>query len=291
MKILQLATVDSGGATYFYRDAILQHTEHECRAIRTYQGWMDYPHDLVLNRKEDLQEIADLYVWADVVHLHDEAGAMVLKWREKPTIVTYHGTRYRKFHDQINEKILSRGWKLSCSTIDLTWWGATWIPTPRRDVAKDWNPAKKFTVVHAPSSRDKKKTDLYLEALNGFNFQLIENQPYKKCLQKKARGSILIDGWRGYGNNAVEAWAMGMPVISGVPFLVETLMRVRWGYVPFAIVDLRPEYIREVVEKMRDDQNYYRLYKDLGRTHYERYHHPAKVAKQLIGLYEAMLDG
>ena len=43
MNVLQLATVDNGGATWFYRDALLEHTDHDCRAVRTYQGPLDYP--------------------------------------------------------------------------------------------------------------------------------------------------------------------------------------------------------------------------------------------------------
>ena len=85
MKILQLATVDNGGATWFYRDAILSHTKHECRAIRTYQGWLDYPGDIV---KPEADRIRHWYDWADVVHLHDEAGALVQDFKPKPTVIS-----------------------------------------------------------------------------------------------------------------------------------------------------------------------------------------------------------
>jgi hypothetical protein len=67
-------------------------------------------------------------------------------------------------------------------------------------------------------------------------------------------------------------------------------MRVRWGYVPFAVVNPNPKAVRDIMIRMRDDPHYYRLYKRLGRTHYERYHHPAQVAKKLIGLYEEALE-
>lgn len=289
MKILQLATVDHGGATYFLRDALLQHTEHECRAVRTYNGGLRYPHDLILDPEQDAEELAGLYDWAEVVHLHDEAGALVQEFAPKPTIVTYHGSRYRQHHEQLHPRAVRRGWLVTVSTLDLAEWGGEWLPTPRRDVAGDWRPVERFVVVHAPTDRERKRTELILEALSLFPVQLIEGQPYRKCLQKKAKGRLLVDGWLGYGNNAVEAWALGMPVASGAPMDLEERMVSAWGYLPFVLLVPDAEAIAEVVAGLLH-QPTYEYWQDVGRHHYERFHHPARVAERLVGFYEQVLD-
>ena len=105
MNILQLATVDNGGSTYFMRDALRQYTEHECKSARMYQSQYRYPQDIV---RPTQKEINELYRWADVVHLHDESGGLIFgqwKKRPKPVVVTYHGTRYRKLHDAYDERL------------------------------------------------------------------------------------------------------------------------------------------------------------------------------------------
>ena len=287
---MQLATVDNGGATYFYKDALDQHTNHETRAVRIHQGWLQYPGDVIGPTTE---EIAELYRWADVIHLHDEAGALIKGFKAKPTVITYHGTRYRAVPDQYNARCQEQGWLLTVSTIDLTEWGGRWVPTPRRDVSGDYNPAQAFVVVHAPSNRERKKTDLIVRAVRQARvckLRLIEGVPYRKCMQRKARGRVLIDGWLGYGSNAVEAWALGMPVISGADHTLQLRMRDAWGYVPFATAYPSHLGIWKVVERLQRDRSLYREIQALGRSHYLAYHHPYHVAQRLVKLYQEVMQ-
>ena len=291
MRILQLATVDNGGATWFYKDALDQHTEHETRAVRIHQGWLQYPGDVIGATTE---EIADLYQWADVVHLHDEAGALIAGFEPKPTVITYHGTRYRAAPEQYNARCQEQGWLLTVSTLDLTEWGGRWVPTPRRDVSGDYNPARTFVVVHAPTSRDRKRTDLIIGAVRqarGCKLRLIEGVPYRKCMQRKAVGSVLVDGWLGYGSNAVEAWALGMPVISGAPLPLRDRMREAWGYLPFMPVYQSRLALWRALDRLTRDQRYYRECQARGRSHYLAYHHPYHVAQRLVEFYHEAQEG
>jgi len=291
MRILQLATVDNGGATWFYKDALDQHSGHECRAIRTHQGWLDYPHDMVT---DDAEEIEHWYDWADVIHLHDEAGALIQDFRPKPTVMTYHGTRYRSAPDQYNDRCAERGWLLTVSTLDLAEWGGQWLPTPRRDVSEDYSPARVFVVVHAPTSRDRKKTAVVVDsvrAARGSKLRLIENTPYRKCMQRKAVGRVLVDGWLGYGSNAVEAWALGMPVISGAPSTLQDRMIEAWGYVPFMCVYPGRRGLARAIETLKHQPRLYAHFRNKGRSHYLAYHHPYHVAHRMVKLYEQALEG
>lgn len=289
MNVLQLATVDNGGGAWFLKDALDRHTNHECRAVRMYQSKLRYPYDILAPTQG---EINDLYAWADMIHVHDDAGGLIInQWTDdpKPVVITYHGTRYRRFWQQFNAKCEHRGWKVTCSTIDLTWRGAEWLPTPRRDLSRFWNPAEQFTVVHAPTDRKRKRTDEVLAALVGTEVALIEGETYAQCMSEKARGRILVDGWLGYGNNTIEAWALGMPSVCGVTSEVGGMMRDAWGYLPFA--DTAVEGLDFMIQELRLDPLLYCEIQDRGRAHFMRYHHAPAVATKLTKLYEEVLDG
>lgn len=290
MNILQLATVDSAGGAWFFKDTLDRHTDHECRAVRMYQSQYQYPHDLL---DPPQKEIDELYAWADLVHVHDEAEALIVdQWAKspKPVVITHHGTRYRRYHDSFNERSERRGSKLTVSTIDLTAWGAEWLPYPRHDMADLWKPAKKFNVVHAPTNRERKRTGEVIAALRNTRLTLIEDRPYAECLEEKAKGHALVDSWLyGYGNNSIEAWAMGMPTVSGILPEMREMMLESWDYLPF--VETTVEGLAETVARLRDDDVFYSEVQDRGRDHFMRYHHAPAVAARLVDLYEEALDG
>ena len=290
MNILQLATVDNGGGAWFVKDALDRHTDYECRAVRMYQSKLRYPYDILAPTQA---EIGELYRWADLVHVHDDAGGLIVnQWfkNQKPVVVTYHGSRYRQHWQQYNEKCKERGWKVTCSTIDLTWRGAEWLPTPRRDLYKSWNPSQGFTVVQAPTDRKRKRTDEVVEALEHETLMVIEGQTYARCLQKKARGHVLVDGWLyGYGNNSIEAWAFGIPSVCGVIPEVRRMMLDAWGYLPFA--DTTLEGLRDTILELRHDPEFYAEVEAYGRDHFMRYHHAPAVAARLVDLYERVMEG
>jgi hypothetical protein len=65
-----------------------------------------------------------------------------------------------------------------------------------------------------------KGTRHVLKAIRKFGkeveFLLIQNQKWARCLELKATSHLFIDQLLlGYGNNAIEAWAMGLPVVAG----------------------------------------------------------------------------
>lgn len=291
MNILQLAAIDNGGASWFYRDAIISHTDHHCRAVRATSNWLDYPADVL---EPEPEEIHRLYQWADVIHLHDESGGLIQPGSNpKPTVVTYHGSRYRRYHTQFNARCQRKGWLVTVSTLDLTAWGAEWVPTPRRDLSEYWIPANKFVACHAPTNRDIKGTEMVLEAVGrapGCRLQFIEHTPYRKAIQKKAKAHVLIDQFElGYGSNAVEAWAFGMPVVANAKAKIKARMLEAWGYLPFVEAEANPEALVKVLGRLRTDWAFYIAAQELGRRHYEQFHRPDRVAERLVALYEQVM--
>ena len=295
MNILHLATVDNGGGAYFCADALNRHGEHHARAVRTYQGAIDYPFDVL--RPSPL-ELATLYDWADVLHVHDEAGALVLDqdWKPKPTVITWHGTKYRQNHAVLDARCEKRGWLVTASTLDLTKWGAAWLPMPRADLLNGALPAApallRFYAIHAPTDRKRKRTELIASALQGLvTLRILEGVTFAHCLEIKRYGHVLLDGWLGYGNNAVEAWALGLPVVSGGPAWLLAMMQDAWGYLPFAVMKPTRCGILCPVGRLVQEPAFYADVQRRGREHYLRYHTPQAVAARLGELYGRAAEG
>jgi len=291
MNILHLATVDNGGGAYFCADALNTHTEHKARAVRTYQGALAYPYDVL---KPAEAELAALYEWADLVHVHDEAGGLLIErgWMKKPVVITWHGTRYRRYHAKFDARCEKRRWLVTVSTLDLTKWGAEWLPMPRANMLDRANlppapPLLRFYAVHAPTNRERKKTDLIVKALDGLvMLHLVEGVEFAQCLELKRKSHALIDGWHGYGNNSVEAWAMGMPTVSGGPAWLLTMMQKRWGYLPFAVMKPTRCGVLCPVARLVQEPEFYADVQRRGREHYLRYHEPSQVSARMCELYE-----
>lgn len=78
-------------------------------------------------------------------------------------------------------------------------------------------------IAHAPTNREVKSTAAFLEAVDRLRAEghdievdLIEGRTWDECLERKARADIYFDQVKlGYGNNSVECWGMGIPVIAG----------------------------------------------------------------------------
>ena len=292
MNILQLAHADNGGATVWFKRALERHTPHKCRAVRMVQNYLDYPLDLLAPSKEQL---AELWKWADVIHIHDGAMHYMPEVEPKPTVITYHGNFYRRNFNVYHRRCAARKWIVTVSTLDLTTYHDSkppWLPNPREDLALLWHPDhRKFRVIHAPTNPETKSTAEVVEAIKGLvgvRLDLIQQTTYANCLKRKAKGHVLIDQFRfGYGNNAVESWALGMPTIGGFwGNLWHRTVLAHCGYLPFALAKGTVEGIREAVLCLQDDPAYYCEAQERGRQFFFDYHHAPVVAKRAMEFYE-----
>jgi len=296
VNILLLAIADNGGGTYFLSRAINEHTEHHARAVRWTQNYLNYPYDLLHPAPDTLRE---LWAWADVIHIRDAATYLPAGLPRKPTVITYTGNFYRKNHTEYHRRARQAGAVVTVSTPDLLAYDQdrpVWLPNPRDDMAHlRARGGDDCLVIHAPTVRADKGTPTVLDALSalpGVTLQLIEGLPYDECLRLKATGRILIDQFKyGYGNNAIESWAIGMPVISGAlpQYMGE---HEALGPLPFVAVSENVDEIRAAVEHLRTDRRFYREMMLRGRDHFFRYHHAPVVAARAVEFYrEALTRG
>jgi len=152
----------------------------------------------------------------------------------------------------------------------------------------------KIKIIHAPSDRTVKGTEEIIRVVKKLaskfpvELVLIENMPHKQAIQRYQEADIAIDqlkiGW--YGGFAVEAMAMGLPVVcflrkkdleKFVPF---------WKEIP--IINAGRENLEEALIRLIENPG---LRKELGtksRKFVETYHDPLKIAQQTVKIYRKL---
>lgn len=302
MKILSLAQWDFAGCGYFLSDAINECTQHYSRAVRMSEQVLEFPFEYFNPTPVRMKQLIN---WADIVHIHDAIGlggkGYSPNWLDtKPVVITYHGSRYRKDPKKFNETAWSRGWVATVATPDLTQFGLPWMPDCRPGLASFVNRGKdSFVIAHAPTKREIKGTSSVtggvnkaMEKFGGITFDLIEGVTWNECLSRKGKADLTIDQFRlGYGCNAVEAWAMGQPVIGGGTAGVLKRIKNLIGYLPFVLCKENPDAIADTIEQLVKDKKFYADAVTRGVDCYETFHCPKSVAKRAMSIYEAVLSG
>lgn len=284
MKIFSVGQWDWGGSGYFLSQAVTRHTPHASRAFRREHSKLEFPSDITEMSDKAFRE---MWEWADVIHVHDVLGMKRrMKLSPKPVVITYHGGRYRTNPDRYHRRDDRQHWLGTVATPDLTSFGLPLLQNCRPDLGDSVNPSPEFTVAHAPTNRAYKNTPDVIKACKELNVRLllIERTPWKECVRLKGQAHVLIDQFRlGYGNNAVEAWSMGMPVISDADEEHLPLFEQLFGELPF----YRPKYkLADAIDALQHDHELYDKYAQLGHHHYCMYHAPEAVAARAVTFYE-----
>lgn len=291
MNILFASVGDNGAGSWFMSQAVNKHTDHAARAVRWMDTYIHYPVDVYQPSASELKRLVD---WADVIWVRD--GAPDVEQSPKFKGITFTGMSFRKRPDALVSHYAKRGVKVCVSTPDLTSYhsAVTWLPNPReekRPIQK--RPA--FTVAHAPTYRDRKGTETVIAACAaaGVELDLIEQANYADCIRRKLACHLLVDQFAfGYGNNAIEAWAGGLPALSGASdkkYQAETLRL--FGALPYW--DCR-ENLRELtraLQMLRDEPQKLAEIVARGHDYFMRFHYAPAVAQRLIKIIEGGKDG
>lgn len=296
MKILLLSVGDNGGGCYWLSDAINKYTEHVARSVRFVQSWINYPYDIFAPSNGQLQSLID---WADILHIRDNVSD---KWpvipKGKSVVVTWTGMSYRKAAGAKLQKCKNNGWATTVSTPDLISYAPdnlkpTWLPNPREEMKRTEQNGQ-FTVCHAPTFRDRKGTQLVIEACSrlGVMLSLVEDMKYFDALKEKSKCDVVVDQVGpysfGYGNNAIEAWAMGIPVISGASQPKYTqYTRGIYGKLPY-IECSTVDDIYKAADLLKNPIEYAK-WRDIGLDYFYKFHHAPIVAASAIKIYKTIL--
>ena len=287
-KIFSISENDWAGSGYFLSEAINSHTEYRSRSMRAKQSHLEFPYDMLDLTERQLNE---LWSWADVIHIHDAPGFETEELPHKPTIITYHSARFRNAADTYIQYAREMRYIATVATPDLTRFGLPLLPDCRPDLSDQvTDKHDTFTVCHAPTKREVKGTGRVIKACKrlNVNLELIENEPWEKCIERKARCHLLVDQFElGFGCNAIEAWSMGMPVISDAEPQAEQAILHCFGKLPYA----KPEpSLADAIARIRDDVGWRWGWKTIGNDHYKKWHSPKVAAKISIGFYRQAVE-
>ncbi len=290
MNILQISVNDYGGCAYYLAEAITATTRHVSTSVRTAPpSYIGYATHLAAPRADDLRSV---WEWADVVHVHDVCPPLPPGCKPKPTVITYPGSMYRRNPHIYNDHAARQGWLATVATLDLTAHGLPWMPDTRPALGGYVARSRTPLVAHAPTSRVIKDTEAVIKAVEkaGVALDVIEFVDYETCLRRKGRAWLYVDQFRlCYGLNAVEAWAMGQPVIANAAPRTLRAIRDVVGFVPFHVSTL--DELPFAIERLLNESALYEEYVLLGADCYRRFHAPDAAAAIALSFYERAMAG
>jgi hypothetical protein len=294
-----LGATDPAGVVARFQLAADKYGGLEIRSAHRATAYFDFPHDLTWDRQTE-PEIRELAQKADVIHLNNSYTAYRRFRLRKPALLHHHGSLFRSNPEHMLE--IARQGKMvqAVSTPDLLRFAPDvlhWLPTAY-DVdelaafgeAHRRAPDGRIRIVQAPTNREHKATELLIAAVDELvaeglpiDLVIVEGTTQAECLRIKATADIVFDQleW-GYGCNAVEAWAMGIPVISGSDEWTRAWMHEHWGETPYE--DATAESLREVIRQVIDD-HYREGVRARGIAHVRKYHDEKPALARLAELY------
>lgn len=298
LKALAIGNYDPAGVAERFRIASQKVEGLEIRSAHRTVAYFDFPQDLQWTR-HNTPEILRIARLADVIHLNNSPLAAQKLRLRKPFLLHHHGTLFRNDPQRMLDWARRARAAQAVSTVDLMRPAPEllhWLPTAydveelrkyrRRDYFDE-----RIHIVHAPTNREGKHTALFVKATDELiaeglplRVTIVEGRTNAECLQVKGTADIVYDQllW-GYGCNSVEAWAMGIPVISGADDWTFGQMRKLWGEAPFyrATEETLKQRIKDMVlsAKLRTE------WAGIGQDHVNHYHDELPALERLIELY------
>lgn len=297
---------DTGGQGYRIKKAFDRYQPgYAVRAIHTQESYFNYPYDL---RRTD-GRVPDLFKKSDVVHVrNDTAGVAhyLSDYGTRGLLVHHHGTIFREGHADLWPKFNALDAVQAASTLDLTMLEPSvwWLPSPYdlEELSRFRSPRpldSKFRIAHAPTNRAVKSTGTLIAAVTELQrlgipvvLDLMEKQTWSSVLVRKAKADIYVDQLTlGYGNNAVEAWGLGIPVVAGVRSpAVKDLMIKAWGRLPF--YEATEATLVDRLVELYEDLELRKYWAEVGWQHVVEHHDDETVVQGLVSLYtEALRKG
>jgi hypothetical protein len=207
----------------------------------------NYPIDLFISSQNDLKKLNALIEAADVVHfkgdhLPNEKNFPGVKFQGKPLVLTLGGSGFRRkekflpicvayqWHSLQDYAAITPNINVLTPDLIYTELPCEWLPHAFEEMPNVWEPPKDGVIIigHSPSIREKKGTDsVFLPFLRSLQRnpkfkiegKIIEGLSNVDCMAKKAKCHLFFDQGLipAYGRSAVEAMAMGIPVITRLP--------------------------------------------------------------------------
>jgi len=317
---------DTGGQCYrLCRKVNRNYPNYDCKSFIGKYNYIHYPADYVYSKSVK----ADPYVkkfWADasvlhghihlrglrawpslnpkagrIVHQHGRLprGSLTYKdraeiWAEdekvKATRVVSTINLLRYIPDKDGKDIVDKSRRWFPTPVDIKWLQNFHARSTRRKSTDT------VRVMHSPTDRGLKHTGLFLKCMKRLSRKydveavLVENRTHEDTQIIRAGCDIVYDQiLLQYGSNALEAWAMGIPVIAGCiddPAVLSDIKSVV-GYVPFLNAD--KESLYDALERLVIDTRTRTQYARMGHHYVNKFHSGKAVAKRAVETYEEVM--
>ena len=305
VKVLILPLgADTGGVNWQITQAFKGQKGWRVHSMISSTNYIGYPVDLHFS-------INALQHWwhdSQVIHLSHEFYRLRkierLRLPPRPKVIHYHGTGFREnADDHIRHQRAHKAIGL-VATLDL-WLLAPedteWLPCPYdldslqkclSEATRTRQRPGMVKVAHAPTNRKIKSTEALVAAVqrlqsegHDVELDLIEKVSWAECLRRKADADIYYDQVTlGYGNNAIEAWGMGIPVIAGASQATIAEMLRRFDLqLPF--LQATEATIYDALKALVLSPDLRREYGEKGQYHVRRFHDQKVVVEQLKEVY------
>lgn len=286
------AGADTGGSGWGIANAFARFPQDHLtvRSIIRSTNYIDYPQDLYWTDAREAWRLAGVH------HFHNTtATRKVMGGKVKPFVLHHHGTHYRDNAEALNTEITSARVPAAAvvSTLDLLDYGPdlVWVPASTDvDHVATYRQQQtgRLRVGHAPTDRAIKSTDAFLAACAKLDVEpvVIERKSWSECLATKGTVDVFFDQvLLGYGNNAIEAWAMGIPVIAGGAPETLAKMRTQFGALPF--VEATEDSIADAIRLLMDETERIEWGKR-GHDHAVRWHNGRETVDRLTRIYREL---
>lgn len=284
---------DTAGIGVGLAAAFADSDDIEVRSVARRTNYLAYPADAPWSDAEALWDAADL------VHLHGNFKAhrllLAAGRAAKPIVLHHHGTKYRRDAAAYDAAVAGHepGAVAVAATLDLLDIGPhlTWVPHPvdidalaaHRNLARG---KRRLRVGHSPTNRAAKSTEAFLAACKRVDVEpvLIEGQSWAECLRIKGTCDALFDQTTyGYGVSAIEAWAMGIPVVAGGAPSTLDRMRETFGELPF--IEATEDTIADALDQLTDTKTR-STWGRKGKAHAKRWHDGRETVVRLTPIYQ-----
>lgn len=256
-------------------------------------------------KKKKIEEAIEKYNLNDFDIIHFDAGLdfyrypeQALKWKKqgKKIVCCYYGSDLRvrgiiKELDEISDLNITSEYDHLKLKNDLHYLFYPYDPSELPVTNNSGNDL--ITIVHSPTNRKYKGTDLIISVIERIkkekkiNFILIENSLRNEVLEVKSKSDICIDqvggtmGGTGYGKAGLETLAMGIPTITNM-----TKDYAEWiSENPFTIANNEIELYKRLSELIGDKKLREQL-GEAGKRWVNKYHSFENVNSSLKELYK-----
>ncbi len=299
MIIADMCAADTGWQSYKMAAAINKFTEHTSRSFRLTNNYLDFPHDIDLQKNGT--KFAEKYLpKADVIHVHgkwESAKGWGAINRNARWLLHIHG-RYGKNDGIIRagaEKL--GGWIVS--TINLLRGDdeARWVPAPvfLRYFRQLRRPrGKRIRIAHSPTQRHHKFTDELVLCVrrmtaSGIDVELvlIEDKTHRECLSIRSTCHITFDQMSlCYGTSGLEGAAYNQAVVVGMAEKTRARVVSIVGHFPFTFAT--PGTLEAVLRKLVLDEGYRESEAQRANEYVRKWHDPEFVAHRMAKIYEGI---